>query len=236
MPIVTMAESAANWRKCATRTLTWIACIHSHTLNQHNYNQVVRSYYFSVHAGSIIHRTPTWTTRIFNVRMWLFLCVHIYIHTAEGGGHTDSESAHFWLGKTRKLFLCSWWDSNLHPLDLGTTLYQLSHSASPYLHLVALMTFAVDWALNNNYLSIHLSDVDTSAVRAGLWQGRDDQRWRAGRPGLRVGEGPWASAQHLHHPPGLFRLLATHPSHPRPFGLLSYGVACCQLCCFFLLI
>ena len=55
--------------------------------------------------------------RIFLVHTLSFLCVRI--HT--GFGHTDSESAqHFWLGKTHKLFVCSWRDSNVSPLDLDS--------------------------------------------------------------------------------------------------------------------
>ena len=93
-------------RTGATRTLTRIARIHSHTLHQHSYNHLVRSassaVLFSVHAGSfrfsVMHRTLDIDYRIFNVRTWSFLCVRIYIHT--GVGHTaDSESAqYFWLG------------------------------------------------------------------------------------------------------------------------------------------
>ena len=41
--------------------------------------------------------------RIFNVRMWLFLCVHIHMCV----GHTNSKSAYFWLGKTLRIFLCA---------------------------------------------------------------------------------------------------------------------------------
>ena len=49
------------------------------------------------------------------MRTWSLLCVCI----TTGVGHTDSESAqHFWLGKTKKKFLCSWRDLNLRPLDL----------------------------------------------------------------------------------------------------------------------
>ena len=40
-------------------------------------------------------------------------------YTHGGGGHTDNESAHFWLGKTlTNLFLCSWQGLNLGSLDL----------------------------------------------------------------------------------------------------------------------
>ena len=45
--------------------------------------------------------------RIFNMWMWSFLCM--CIHT--GDGHTNSESAHFWLRKIH-VFLCSRQGSN----------------------------------------------------------------------------------------------------------------------------
>ena len=52
--------------------------------------------------------------RIFIVCTWSFWCVRMHTWV----GHTDSESAHFWLGKTHNFFLCSWRGSNLSPLDL----------------------------------------------------------------------------------------------------------------------
>ena len=45
-------------------------------------------------------------------------CAYVIILVHTGVRHTDSESAHFWLGKIHKFFLCSWRDSNLGPLDL----------------------------------------------------------------------------------------------------------------------
>ena len=57
--------------------------------------------------------------RIFIMHTWSFLCVRVHMEV----GHTDSESAHFGL----TFFLCSRWDSNLHPLDPSPMLYQLSH-------------------------------------------------------------------------------------------------------------
>ena len=45
--MVTMAQSAANWRNTHTQ---WIARIHSYGLHQHSYNHVVRS------ASSAIQR------------------------------------------------------------------------------------------------------------------------------------------------------------------------------------
>ena len=66
-------------------------------------------------VSSYFRNPPNSDYRIFSVHMWLFLCVRI--HT--GVGHTNSESAqHFWLGKARNFFLCSWRDSNLSPMDL----------------------------------------------------------------------------------------------------------------------
>ena len=68
IPMITMAESAANWRN--TDTHMDRTHFHSHTWHQHSYNQVVPSassaLLFPVHAGSfrvsVIHRTLTWTT------------------------------------------------------------------------------------------------------------------------------------------------------------------------------
>ena len=46
---------------------------------------------------------------ICNVRTWSFVCVRTHTGIAR---HTDSEPAHFWLGKNQRFFLCSWRDSN----------------------------------------------------------------------------------------------------------------------------
>ena len=107
IPMVIMAQSAANWRN----THTHMDRTHSLThLHQHSYNQVVRSaslaIIFSVRAGSVrvsvIHPNFDMDYGIFNVRTSSFLCVRI----RTGVGHTDSESAHFWLGKTHKCWVC----------------------------------------------------------------------------------------------------------------------------------
>ena len=105
IPMVTMTQSATNWRNT-----------HTH-MGQHSYNHVVRQLSYNPPNSDMDYR-------IFIVRTWSFVCVRV--HT--GVGHTDSESAqHFWLGKTHKFFLCSQRDSNLRPLDPNPTLYQLSH-------------------------------------------------------------------------------------------------------------
>ena len=79
--------------------------------------------------------------RVFIMRTWSFLCVRA--HT--GVGHTDSKSAqHFWLGKTHKFFLCSWQDSNLHPLDPSLILYQLSHPVTLWKYK-AILLYSMLW-------------------------------------------------------------------------------------------
>ena len=73
-------------------------------------------YYFSVHAGSfrvsINHRTLTWTTG--SLSAYVIILVHVYTH--RGWAHWQWVSTTFLTQKNS--FLCSWWDSNLHPLDL----------------------------------------------------------------------------------------------------------------------
>ena len=66
--------------------------------------------------------------RIFNVRTWSFLCVHLH----SGVGHTDSESAqHVWLGETLTNFSCApdgvWTSGHRIHWILRLTLYQWSH-------------------------------------------------------------------------------------------------------------
>ena len=61
---------------------------------------------YKVHAGSfrisVIHQTLTWTTRIFNVLLWSFLCV--CIHMWVGWAHQRRVSATLWLKKDHKFF------------------------------------------------------------------------------------------------------------------------------------
>ena len=128
--MVTMTESAAKWRNTH---IYMDRTIHSHTLHQHSHNHVVRS---SISAVILLFFSACWVLscfynppnsldmdyRIVKARTWSLVCLRI--HT--GIGHTDSQSAqHFWLGKTHKCFLCSWWDSNLRPLDLESDALQI---------------------------------------------------------------------------------------------------------------
>ena len=118
-PLVTMAQSAANWRN----THTHMDCTHSltHLHQQLQPRDVKRqlSYYFSVHAGSlrvsVIHQTLTWTTGSLScVRDHSCTC----IYTRGLGTLTASQLNMFDLEKLTIFFLCSGWDSNLGPLDL----------------------------------------------------------------------------------------------------------------------
>ena len=132
--MVAMAQSAANWHDTYTRM------DHSHSLThlqlyQHSYNHVVRSaslrgYYFSVHAGSfhvsVIYQTLTWTTgSLLCVR---HSCVCIY---TQGFG-TLTASQHILNGKTDNFCVCSWRDSNLGPLDLGSDALPIEPPCHPY--------------------------------------------------------------------------------------------------------
>ena len=73
---------------------------------------------YKVHAGSlcvsIIHQTLTWTTGSLTcVRDHSYACGY-----TQRVGHNGSDSAQqFWLGKTHKMFWCSWRGSNLRSLD-----------------------------------------------------------------------------------------------------------------------
>ena len=114
-----------------TGTLTWIARIHSHTY----INTATTTWceapaqllFFSACWVFLCFRNPPNSDvdyRIFIARDHSCACVY----TRGLHGHTDSESAqHVWLGRTHKLFLYSWRDSKLRPLDPRPTLYQLSH-------------------------------------------------------------------------------------------------------------
>ena len=88
---------------------------------------------YKLHAGSfrvstIHNRNLTWTTGSLTcARDRSCACVY-----ARGLLSTPTRNQHnilFGLGKTHKLFLCSWRDSNLGSLDLESeaVLYQLSH-------------------------------------------------------------------------------------------------------------
>ena len=91
---------------------------------------------FSVHVWSEI-RAPE-CTRLHRFASGFHMVNMDIIDT--GVGHTDSESAqHFWLGKTHKVFLCSWWGSNLGhrwPRILSLMLYQLNHRTTLSISLV----------------------------------------------------------------------------------------------------
>ena len=68
-----------------------------------------RYLFLQVFRAVVIHRTLTWNTEfVAFVLDWSFFCVRI--HT--GVGHTDSESANFWLVEKLNLFLCCWRSSN----------------------------------------------------------------------------------------------------------------------------
>ena len=68
--------------------------------------------------------------RIFSVRTWSFLCVHIY---TQGVGHTDNESTQqFWLEKTSTIFCCAPEGVRTSGLWISNpTLSQLSHPVTP---------------------------------------------------------------------------------------------------------
>ena len=119
----------------ATCILTWFAWIHLHI-----YINTITTMLCEAPA-QLLHFSACWVFSCFRnppnsdmdykiciLRTWSFLCA--CIHT--GVGHIDSESAqHFCLWKTHKLFLHSWQDLNLGPLDPSSTLYQLSHLITP---------------------------------------------------------------------------------------------------------
>ena len=63
--------------------------------------------------------------RIFNVRIWSFLCVR----THTGVGHTNNELA---LGKTDNFFLCSWWRWNLGSLDFESDAVPIEPPHHPF--------------------------------------------------------------------------------------------------------
>ena len=191
-----------------TRTLTWIARIHSHTyihtvtttwhslthlhphsynhmaftrtlnphsfnhmafthtLNPHSFNHMAfthtltstqlqpcgakrqLSYYFSVHAGSFrvfaIHCTLTWTTGSLMCILCDDACACVY---TRGLGTPTQVSKTFLLGKTHKVFLCSWRHSNLRPLDLESDALPVEPHRHPFLCLKSWMKPG-SWWLN----------------------------------------------------------------------------------------
>ena len=98
--MVTMAQSAVNRRNTHTHMDRTLSLTHfTSTVTTMWCKAPAQLLFFS--ACSIFSCFPNppnsdMDYRIFNVRMWSLLCV--CIHT--GIGHTDSESARFWLGKT----------------------------------------------------------------------------------------------------------------------------------------
>ena len=89
------------------------------------------SFFPCVQCFSCFHNPPNSDIdyRIFNMRMWSFLCVHI--HT--GGLGTLTASLHNILTRknSHKFFLCLGQGVNLWSYDLESMLYQLSHPVTP---------------------------------------------------------------------------------------------------------
>ena len=116
--MVTMAQSPTNWRNTHTDCTHSLTHFTSNTVTTTGCEAPAQLLLFSAcWVFSCLHNPPNsdMDYRIFNVRTWSFLRVHIHTRV----GHIDSKSAqHFWQGKTHTFFVCSWWDSNLHPLDL----------------------------------------------------------------------------------------------------------------------
>ena len=109
----------------------------THTLlHQHSYNHVVWSASLAFIFQCMLGLNPPNSDmdyRIFNMRTWSFLCVHI--HT--GVGHTDSQSAeHVLIRKTHNLnFSCA--PDGIRTFVLwiwSPMLYQLSYSVNPKIH------------------------------------------------------------------------------------------------------
>ena len=82
-----------------------------------------------VHAGSFHFSVIHWTDnyRIYNVRTWAFLRVHIHTRV----GHTDNPAQHFLLRKAHKFFLCSWRDWNLGSLNLESDALPIEPTRRP---------------------------------------------------------------------------------------------------------
>ena len=141
----------------------WVSFPKESQLQQSHYPTLIN---YKAHAGSfrvsIIHWTPTWAAgALFNVRKWsIILCMCRRVRA-----HTNSESAHFWLGKTlTNLFVCSWcrWGSNLWSLDLESDALPTeppSHSTralggSPATQLACSMTSRWCRFLGGGWLSL----------------------------------------------------------------------------------
>ena len=95
------------------------------TAQKYIYPPVTKVHARSFHV-SVIHQTLTWSIgSLIHVCTWSFLWVRIHM----GVGHSQHNI--FDLEKLTIFFLCSWWDSNLVPLDLESALYPLSHPVTP---------------------------------------------------------------------------------------------------------
>ena len=85
--MVTMAQSAADWRNTHTHVNRTHSLMHLH---QHGYNHVVRSASSAIIRVSVIHRTLTWATGLYRAYVIILVracSVHTWVE------HTDSESA-----------------------------------------------------------------------------------------------------------------------------------------------
>ena len=131
--MVTMTQSAANWR------ITHTHMDRTHSLTHFTSTQLQPrgakhqlSYYLSVHAGSflisVIHRTLTWTTGPLT-------CVHDHfcacIYTRGLG--TRTASRHIFYSEKFTIFSCA--PDGIRTIILwilSPMFYQLSHPVTPY--------------------------------------------------------------------------------------------------------
>ena len=136
--MVTMAQSAVNW--CNTHT----RMDRTHSLTRFCINTVTTMWCEA--PAQLLFFSACWVFscfcnppnsdmdyRIFNMRTWSFLCVHI--HT--GVGHTDSQSAeHFLIRKTHNSnFSCAPDGIRTFVLWIWSPMfYQLSYSVNPKIH------------------------------------------------------------------------------------------------------
>ena len=96
---------------------------HPRSLRWKEKAEIDQTFWLTVHAGSfcvsIIHRTQTWTTGFLPcARDHSYACMY-----TQGLGTPTASQHNIFDSEKLTFLLCSWRDSNLRPLDLGSCSY-----------------------------------------------------------------------------------------------------------------